>query len=112
MEFDDNATGEVAAMQFAGGLSIERVAALWERDTDWVEAAIRRALLESIPRRDGGTKLSRSEARQAQKLEITAERVPQAGLDFGEARLVEGANPSKGFQYEGKADSQAGDLCG
>lgn len=52
-------------MQFAGGMSIARVAEAWERDAAWVEAAIRRALLESIPRRDGGLKAPRVETRAA-----------------------------------------------
>ena len=59
----DEGAAEVAAMQFAGGMSIARVADLWEQDPEWVEDAVRRALLGSIPRRDGGTKASRIEAR-------------------------------------------------
>ena len=51
-------------MQFAGGMPIVRVAEMWEQDAAWVEEAIRRALLESIPRRDGGLKLSRVEAKK------------------------------------------------
>lgn len=50
-------------MQFAGGMSIARVAEMWERDVEWVEEAIRQALLKSIPKRDGGTKISRADAR-------------------------------------------------
>lgn len=60
---DDEAAREVAAMQFAGGMSIERVAEAWERDTDWVEAAVREAMLQSIPKRRGGLKPSRAEVR-------------------------------------------------
>ncbi len=52
-------------MQFAGGMSVAQVAAAWDRDAEWVEEAIRRALLEYIPRRDGGLKASRSELRKA-----------------------------------------------
>lgn len=74
--------GEVAAMQFAGGMSIERVAALWDRDRDWVEAAIRQALLASIPRRDGGTKVSRTEAREERRAEVVTTGVEQAALLF------------------------------
>lgn len=58
-----DAAAEVAAMQFAGGMAISDVAAEWERDVEWVEAAVRRALLQSIPRRDGGLKASRTEMR-------------------------------------------------
>lgn len=54
-------------MQFAGGLSIAQIAEAWEKDAEWVEAAIRRALLESIPRRLGGLKASRSEVRAERK---------------------------------------------
>jgi hypothetical protein len=81
---EDEAAAEVAAMQFAGGISIARVAELWERDVEWVEGAIRRALLESIPRRDGGTKLSRTEARAMRHcMEQPVESV-QGQLEFKE----------------------------
>jgi hypothetical protein len=60
---DDQAAREVVAMQFAGGMSIARLAESWERDAAWVEEAIRHALLENIPKRDGGLKPSRSEIR-------------------------------------------------
>lgn len=55
--------GEVAAMQFAGGMSIEHVASLWDREVEWVEDAVRRELLKFIPRRDGGLKATRTEQR-------------------------------------------------
>jgi hypothetical protein len=77
----DNAAAEVAAMQFAGGMSITRVAELWEKDSLWVEGAIRQALLASIPRRDGGTKVSRTDVR--------AERRAEALMDVGQAALFE-----------------------
>jgi hypothetical protein len=60
---DEKAAGAVAAMQFAAGRSIAEVAEEWERDTAWMEEAIRRTLLESIPRRDGGRMRPRAEAR-------------------------------------------------
>jgi len=63
--FGDEAAAEVAAMQFAGGMAVAEVAARWERDAAWVEAAVRRALLVYIPRRDGGLKMPRSEVRAA-----------------------------------------------
>ncbi len=63
----DEAAGEVAAMQFAGGMSIASVAAEWDQDVEWVEAAVRRELLKLIPRRDGGLKASRTEMRSARR---------------------------------------------
>lgn len=63
----DDAAREVVAMQFAGGMSIARLAEAWERDAAWVEEAIRHALLETIPERDGGLKVSRTEARAARE---------------------------------------------
>ncbi len=54
---------EVAAMQFAGGRSMAQLAEYWERDISWVEAAVRRALLQQIPQRVGGLKPSRDGAR-------------------------------------------------
>jgi hypothetical protein len=62
MDHDDSAR-EVAAMQFAGGRLIAEIAAEWERDVAWVEEAIRHALLEMIPRCEGGLKIAREEAR-------------------------------------------------
>lgn len=50
-------------MQFAGGMSVAQVAAEWDRDGEWVEAAVRRELLKLIPRRDGGLKATRTEVR-------------------------------------------------
>jgi hypothetical protein len=70
---EDDEAAEVAAMQFAGGMSIARLAEEWERDPAWVEAAIRHALLNSIPKRDGGLKPSRAEVR--------AERSEEADQD-------------------------------
>jgi hypothetical protein len=61
------AGAEVAAMQFAGGLAIAEVARLWQQDVDWVEKAVRGALLERIARRDGGLKASRTEMRAARR---------------------------------------------
>ena len=79
----DQAVREVAAMQFAGGMSIAQVAVLWERDADWVEVAVRQALLASIPVRDGGTKVSRVEARAERRASAVTD-AGQAALDFGE----------------------------
>ncbi len=67
---DDEAIGEVVAMQFAGGLSIAKLAADWDRDREWVEQAIRHALLASIPKRDGGLKPSRWETRPERREEL------------------------------------------
>jgi len=71
MASDDRARA-VVAMQFAGGMSIARLAEAWDRDAAWVEEAIRHALLETIPQRNGGLKISRTEARAA-KLETRSE---------------------------------------
>lgn len=71
----DDAAREVVAMQFAGGMSIARLAQVWERDTAWVEESIRRALLETIPQRDGGLKVPRTEARAARSEEAAVEDV-------------------------------------
>lgn len=75
----------MAAMQFAGGMSIQRVASLWEKDVDWVVEAIRQALLGSIPRRDGGTKMSRTEARAACSGEADVDMPEQCSLEFAES---------------------------
>ena len=69
-------------MQFAGGLSIARIAEQWEKDTEWVEAAIRRALLERIPRRSGGLKASRSEVRAERSEERAAVNETQRELEW------------------------------
>lgn len=82
VERDDAAAGEVAAMQFAGGLSIAQVAETWERDAAWVEAAVRRALLEQIPLRDGGLKVSRAEEREERFLREREAREAQSSLDL------------------------------
>lgn len=78
MSADDDVVAEVAAMQFAGGMSIAEVIAAWERDQAWVEAAIRRAMLESIPQRDGGLKSSRAHISAAEAAERAADREAQA----------------------------------
>ena len=72
-------------MQFAGGMPIARVAALWEKDAEWVESAIRQALLESIPVKDGGTKPPRAEAREGRRGEPGA---GQARLEFDGGRAA------------------------
>jgi hypothetical protein len=79
----DTAAREVAAMQFAGGRSILQVAAEWERDADWVEEAVRRALLERIPQRSGGLKVSRTETRAANSEALGQAAEAQAELDWG-----------------------------
>lgn len=85
---DEAAAREVAAMQFAGGMPIERVAEEWERDAAWVEESIRRALLESIPRRAGGLKLTRVELRKARSVEACGADGGQAALGFDEAQRI------------------------
>jgi hypothetical protein len=78
----DDAAREVAAMQFAGGMSIARVAEEWERDAAWVESAIRQALLCSIPIRDGGLKVSRKDVRAEHGEEERAAREAQGSLEW------------------------------
>jgi hypothetical protein len=80
----DNLEGarEVAAMQFAGGMSIARLAEDWERDAAWVEESIRMALLDSIPRRSGGRKLPRTELRKARRLQIVGSDMEQPTLEW------------------------------
>lgn len=73
---------EVAAMQFAGGMSVEHVALEWDRDVEWVEAAIRRELLKLIPRRDGGLKASRTEVRAERDEERAGVREAQGTLGW------------------------------
>ncbi len=74
----DKAAQEVAAMQFAGGLSLARVAELWQRDASWVEDAVRNALLATIPLRDGGSKLPRALERAGQQEARRAEEATRA----------------------------------
>ena len=69
-------------MQFAGGMQIARVAEAWDRDADWVESAIRRALLASIPQRDGGLKATRKEVRVERGEEIAGMRGVQASIEW------------------------------
>ncbi len=76
----DCAAREVVAMQFAGGRTIAHLATEWERSAEWVEDAIRMALLESIPKRDGGMKLSRSEARAQRSEDLQGIREAQTTL--------------------------------
>lgn len=76
------AAREVAAMQFAGGLSVACIAEQWDQDTDWVEEAIRRVLLASIPRRDGGLKASRAEIHAERRGELAAARGAQGELEW------------------------------
>lgn len=81
-ELENDGALEVAAMQFAGGMSIAQVAEHWEREAQWVEAAIRAALLERIPRRDGGLKASRTETRAERNEEMQAAREAQGTLSW------------------------------
>ena len=82
MVLDDEAAGEVAAMQFAGGRTIAQVAAQWEREPGWVEAAIRRALLATVPQRDGGLKAPRAEERAQAAQKSEAWRESQGRLEW------------------------------
>lgn len=80
MKPSDDAAAEVVAMQFAAGRQIAQLAEEWDRDAQWVEEAIRQALLAGIPRRDGGLKPSRSEVRAERSGELTAVREAQLEL--------------------------------
>lgn len=82
MSAEDQAAREVVAMQFAAGRTIAELAEEWERDAEWVEEAIREAMLEAIPKRDGGLKPSRSEVRAARSQENEELRDVQAKLEW------------------------------
>ncbi len=79
---DDEPLCELAAMQFAGGMTIEQLARLWERDGDWVEKAIRRTLLAQIPRWAGGMKAARSVTRADRSGESELVRRMQGVLEL------------------------------
>lgn len=85
-EMDPALAAEMVAMQFAGGESIARLCASWERDAEWVETAIRLALLASIPRREGGMKPSRTEMREARRMETYEVGWEQPRLEFDGGR--------------------------
>jgi len=74
--------GEIAAAQFAGGMSIAQVAREWDREAQWVESSIRQALLNYIPRRDGGLKATRTELRAMRSEEVQAARETQQKLEW------------------------------
>ncbi len=76
------AAAEVVAAQFAGGKSVAQLAGEWERDAEWVEDAIRGAMLAAIPRRDGGMKASRAEERAERSGERHAIRGRQTRLEW------------------------------
>lgn len=69
-------------MQFAGGKSVAQLMEEWERNTEWVEGAIRAALLGSIPTRDGGLKPSRFTERKRRSEKVHTERVAQRELSW------------------------------
>jgi hypothetical protein len=77
----DDAAAQVAGL-FAGGMSIAQLADEWGEDAAWVEAAIRVALLGYIPKREGGTKISRTEARAERKEDVRALRAAQGVLEW------------------------------
>lgn len=70
----------MVAMQFAGGMSIARLAQDWERSLEWVEQAIREALLATIPQRDGGLKVPRGAVRAERSEELEQIRGAQSEL--------------------------------
>lgn len=79
---DDLGAQQVAAMQFAGGRSMAQVAEQWDRDLEWVEGAVRRVLLATIPERDGGTKVPRAEVQADRRMDAEQYEGLQAQL-FG-----------------------------
>lgn len=78
----DEEAGDVAAMLFAGGSGIAALAAQYERSAEWVEESIRRALLRSFPRRDGGTKAPRADERAEAGQACEAWRESQGRLEW------------------------------
>jgi hypothetical protein len=79
---DDLGTAQVVAMQFAGGRLIAQLADEWERDAAWVEEAIRRALRETIPKRNGGMKISKRAASRERSAQVATRREAQASLKW------------------------------
>lgn len=79
---DELGAAQVVAMQFAGGRSIMRLAEEWERDAAWVEEAIRRALRDTIPKRNGGMKVSRRAASRERSLRTASRREAQDSLEW------------------------------
>ena len=79
---DETAAAQVIAMQFAGGRLIAQLAEEWERDAAWVEEAIRRALRETIPKRNGGMKVSRREASRERSVRTESSRKAQGSLEW------------------------------
>lgn len=79
---DETGAAQVVAMQFAGGRSITRLADEWERDAAWIEEAIRRTLRETIPKRNGGMKISRRAASKERSAQTAARREAQASLKW------------------------------
>lgn len=77
---DSQAAAAVVAMQFAGGMSIARLAKDWEGSPEWVEQAIREALLATIPQRDGGLKVPRGAVRAERSEELEQIRGAQSEL--------------------------------
>lgn len=81
-KFGEDAAQEVAAMQFAGGSTIARLAEEWEHDAEWVEDAIRKALLAYIPRRDGGSKITRKDVRKQRSQQLQEVQTAQGKLNW------------------------------
>lgn len=81
-KLDEDGAMDVAAMQFAGGLSAAKVAELWDRDVQWVEDAIRRAMLQAIPKRSGGLKEPRAQARAERRQQAAESEQLQQDLEW------------------------------
>lgn len=79
---DEASAAQVAAMQFAGGRLIAQLAEEWERDAAWVEEAIRQALRQTIPQRNGGVKVSRRVASKARSSQTASRTATQASLKW------------------------------
>ena len=78
----DELDGEIAAMQFAGGRSLAQLAVDWDRDIGWVEVAVRRALLATIPQREGGLKPAREVGRRERREEASNAMEQQGVLNM------------------------------
>lgn len=82
VELDEDSVAQVVAMQFAGGRLITQLAEEWERDTAWVEEAIRRALRDTIPTRNGGMKISRRAKSRERSMQTALRREAQDSLKW------------------------------
>ena len=74
---DEGAPADVIAAQFAGGLSIARLAEEWDVDHAAVEDAVRSQFRLLIPRWAGGEKPTRDELRKQRRIEELGDVMPR-----------------------------------